>query len=69
MRKKMSSLFEQINKAIPPTSKGYDCGFRDALDCMLLALGEIDINPATRDLIVMTMLDAYANNFDKGPRT
>ena len=61
----MSNLFEQINKAIPPAAQGYDRGFRDALGCMLLGMIEVKIDPKAAKNIVLTMLDAYANNFDK----
>ena len=61
----MSNLSEQINRAIPPAAQGYDRGFRDALGSMILVLQSLKESPEYVSAIVLTMLDAYANNFDK----
>jgi hypothetical protein len=56
----ITNIIEKISSDLPAEG-GYEKGFKDALESMLLALGQ-SIDPLVLQEAVTTALDAYGNN-------
>lgn len=58
------ALTQQVAQDLPEGEGPYAEGFRDAMESLLLALKDADIDPAILKAAVQTSLDAYGNNAD-----